>query len=254
MTVHVSICRLRRAAHYMAPDCNLAWLAEIGKDLAFEVRPRPKFHRLVTCEVLVEAGLTLIQEAEASANLSELAQASHVRNGLMVVLLALCPVRLKNFTALEIGRNFQKIRSKWWILLTASETKENRADERPVDELITPIIDRYLDQHRPVLARTDKPPPALWLSSRSGKPMKGGSVRDLISSTTLATVGVDVSPHLFRTCAASTAAILGGENPHLGSALLHHTNSRVTNIHYNRAGSLSAAESFRQIVRQYEKK
>jgi len=253
-TVHGSICKVRRAAQYMAPGCNLTWLAEIAKDLALAVRPRSKFHRLVMSEVLVEAGLTLIQEAEVSPNLSELARARQVRNGLMVALLALCPIRRKNFASLEIGRSFQKVRGKWWILLSASETKENRPDERPVDELLTPVIDRYLDQHRRVLARTNNQPSALWLSSSNGMPMMGASVRGVISATTLATVGVDVSPHLFRTSAASTAAILGGENPYLGSALLHHTDSRVTNEHYNRASSLSAAESFRQIVRQYEKK
>jgi integrase len=253
-TVHGSICKVRRAAQYMAPGCNLTWLAEIGKDLALVRRPRSKFHRMVMTEVLVEAGLTLIHEAEVSPTLSEIARARQVRNGLMVALLALCPIRRKNFAGLEIGRSFQKVRGKWWILLSASETKENRPDERPVDELLTPVIDRYLDQHRRVLARTNNPPSALWLSSSNGMPMTGGNVRGVISATTLATVGVDVSPHLFRTSAASTAAILGGKNPHLGSALLHHIDSRVTNEHYNRAGSLSAADSFRQIVRQYEKK
>jgi len=76
----------------------------------------------------------------------------------------------------------------------------------------------------------------------------------VISGTTLATVGIDVSPHLFRSCAASTAAIRGGPNPHLASALLHHTHPNVTDTHYNRATSLTAAESLRQIVRQYERK
>ena len=59
-----------------------------------------------------------------------------------------------------------KIRGRWWIILTAAETKENRADERPVNELLTPVVDRYLDQYRPVLVRPDFPPSALWLSSR----------------------------------------------------------------------------------------
>jgi hypothetical protein len=59
---------------------------------------------------------------------------------------------------------------------------------------------------------------------------------------------------MFRTSGASTVATRGGENPYLASALLHHTHPSVTNAHYNRATSLSAAESLRQIVRQYEKK
>lgn len=152
-TLHSSICRLRRAAQYMAPDCDFTWLAEIGKDLALVARPRSKFGRFVLTEVLVEAGLTLICEAESSPSMTNLTRAYQVRNGLMVALLALCPIRRKNFTALEIGRTFLRIRNQWWIVLPASETKEKRADERPVNDLLTPFIDRYLDQHRSVLAR-----------------------------------------------------------------------------------------------------
>ena len=65
-TVHVSICSLRRAARYMVPGLDLAWLAEIAKDLALVAQPRSKFDRLVLPERLIEAGLTLIQEAEHS--------------------------------------------------------------------------------------------------------------------------------------------------------------------------------------------
>ena len=58
-TVHSRICRLRRAAQYMAPARDLTWLAEIEKDLALVARPRSKFDRLVLTEVLVQAGLKL---------------------------------------------------------------------------------------------------------------------------------------------------------------------------------------------------
>ena len=253
-TLHGSICKLRSAAQFIAPGREFIWLAEIGKDLALVARPRSKFDRLVLSGVLVDAGLTLIHEAEHSRKMTKLARACQVRNGLMVALLALCPIRRKNFAALEIGRSFVKIHDKWWIVLSASETKENRADERPINELLTPAIDCYLGQHRPVLARSDNAPSALWLSANHGAPITDKQVANVIRMTTFSTVGVGVSPHLFRTSGASTAAIHGSDNPHLASALLHHTHPNVTNAHYNRASSLSAAENFRQIVRQYEKK
>jgi hypothetical protein len=53
---------------------------------------------------------------------------------------------------------------------------------------------------------------------------------------------------------AAIAATHGGENPYLASALLRHSDPNVTYASYNRATSLSAAESFRQIVRQYAKR
>ena len=133
VTVYGSISKLRRAARFIAPGRDFTWLADIERDLALVMRPRSKFDRMVMTEVLVEAGLTLIHEAESSPNLSELARACQVRNGLMVALLALCPIRRKNFVTLEIGRSFIQIHGTWWIVLSAAETKENRPDERPVD-------------------------------------------------------------------------------------------------------------------------
>jgi integrase len=253
VTVHSWICTLRRAAQYIAPDRGFTWLSEIGKDLALVAVPRSKFDRVVLSEVLVEAGLTLMHEAELSRNMTKLARACEVRNGLMMSLLAFGPIRLKNFATLEIGRSFVKIHGTWWIALSASETKEKRADERPIHELLTPLIDRYLAHYRPVLARSGNPPPVLWLSAKNGLPITTGQVARAINMTTLSTVGVAVSPHLFRTAAASSAAVHAGDNPYLGSAVLHHTDPRVTNNHYNRSTSLRAGESFRQIVRQYEK-
>jgi integrase len=254
MRLHAAVAKLRQVAQHMVPGRDFRWLAEIVNDLAMVARPRSKFGRLVTSEVLIKAGLTLINEAEMSPNPTALARACQVRNGLMVAMLAFCPIRPKNFAALEIGRNFVNIKGSWWIVLSASETKERRPDERRVNELLTPAINRYLGQYRPVLAREDNSNSALWLSRNSGAPIKNRrTLREVISATTLATVGVAISPHLFRTCAASSAAAYGGENPYLASALLHHTNQSVTEDHYIRATSLTAAENFRQVIRQYEK-
>ncbi len=253
-TAHDLIATLRLVAQIIAPGGDFRWLSEIEKDLALVKRPRSKFDRAVLAEVLVEAGLTLMHEAELSETMTDLGRALQFRNGLMVALLALCPVRRKNFTALEIGRSFVKIEGRWWIVLSASETKEKREDEQPVDELLTPFIDRYLSQYRPVLARSNNPPSALWLSVKDGTPITDNHLTDVLSVSTLVTVGVKVSPHLFRTSAVSSAAHLAGKNPHLGSALLHHTDLDLTNKHYNRATNLTAGESFRQVVRQYEKK
>jgi site-specific recombinase XerD len=249
VTVHGSISKLRRASELICPARDFTWLSEIEKDLKLEMRPRSKFDRLVLTNVLVEAGLTLITEAEMATTLTYLDRARQVRNGLMLALLALCPIRLKNFIALEIGSTFVQIRGQWWIVLTASQTKEKRADERPVDDILKPALDRYVATYRPILAHGTSSS-ALWLSSNDGRPMRKSGFQQMIKSTTLSTLGVDVSPHLFRVSAASTAAIYGGENPHLASAVLHHVDPAVTNDHYNRASSLSAGKSLREVLRK----
>jgi hypothetical protein len=64
----------------------------------------------------------------------------------------------------------------------------------------------------------------------------------IVAPTFTQSAAVDVSPHLFRTAAASTAAAYGGKTPYLASALLNHTDPRVTEEHYNRASSVSASK------------
>jgi integrase len=249
VTVHGSIYKLRRASELICPAQDFSWLSDMEKDLALEMRPRSKLGRWVSTESLVEAGLTLIAEAETAANLSVLARARQVRNGLMVALLALCPIRPKNFCALEIGNTFVEINGQWWIVLAASQTKEKRADERPVAEELRAAIESYMKIHRPVLAQ-GQASSALWLSSNDGQPMGYDGVAQAIKATTLSTLGVALSPHLFRTAAASTAAMHCGANLNLGAAVLHHTGQTITNERYNRASSASAARSFRQVIRK----
>jgi site-specific recombinase XerD len=214
------------------------------------MRPRSKSNRWVLTEVLVEAGLTLIAEAENSRKLTKLGQSRQVRNGLMVAMLAMHPIRLKNFAALEIGRSLVEIKGSCGSHCRP-ETKENRPDERRIDDLLQPALDRYLKEYRPLLAGADQSTAAF--SSNDGNPMTYDGVARVITETTRSTVGVAASPHMFRTSIASSAAIHRGANPHLASALLHHTDSGVSEAHYNRASSLSAAKSFREIIQGYIK-
>src|SRR5262245_20840818 len=93
VTLWNSIYKLRRAAECLARDVNLRWLSEIDKDVALVAEPRDKTDRLVLADRLLEAGLTLIQEAENFAP-TPMRRARHVWNGLMIALLSLHPLRI----------------------------------------------------------------------------------------------------------------------------------------------------------------
>jgi integrase len=250
VTVYGSIQKLRRFVQLIGPDRDLGWLIEIERQLCSERRPRPKWDRVVTTDVLVDAGRTLMAEAEI-AKWPTLTRARMFRNGLMVALLAYCPIRLKNFAALEIGRSFVSVDGAWWIVLTAAETKEKRADERPVPDELSNSIERYLEIYRPTLAGGKDGANALWFAINV-KPMSYASMGELITETTRMTIGVAVSPHLFRTAAVTTLAIRAGDKPHAGSALLHHgPNGPVTQENYNRASSITAGRSLAAINQCY---
>ena len=66
VALYNSISKLRRMAQILAPGLDLMWLIEIENDLALVMVPRSKFDRLVLTDVLIEAGLTLVEEASCS--------------------------------------------------------------------------------------------------------------------------------------------------------------------------------------------
>jgi site-specific recombinase XerD len=249
VTVYGSIQKLRRFAQLIAPGKDLGWLIEVERQLYSERRPRSKWDRVVTTDVLVDAGRTLMAETEITKR-PKLTSARMFRNGLMVALLAYCPIRLKNYVALEIGRSFVNVDGTWWIMLTAAETKEKREDERPVADELTESIERYLQIYRPILARSNAETNAFWLAM-DGEPMSYASMAELIPETTRMTIGVAVNPHLFRTAAVTTLATRAGNKPHAGSAILHHQPGPVTQENYNRATCVTASKSLSAVNRRY---
>ena len=252
VTVYGSIQKLRRFVQLIAPGSDLGWLIEIERQLCSERRPRPKWDRVVTTDLLVDVGRTLMAEAEITKR-PKLTRARMFRDGLMIALLAYCPIRLKNFAALELGRSFVNVDGVWWIVLTASDTKEKREDERPVPEELTNWIDRYLVLYRPVLGRGKPLSNSFWLAI-NGKPLKYASIADLIPEITRMAAGIAVNPHLFRTAGVTTLATRAGDKPHAGSALLHHgPNSPVTQENYNRASCITAGRSLAAINQGYRR-
>ena len=145
----------------------------------------------------------------------------------MIALLALCPIRLKNFAALEIGRTFREVEGSWWIVLPANETKSRRADERRLPDFLKPYIDALSVRCTagPVALQPHQPT-RLWLSAVTGRPMIKKAIGTLVSKITFETLGVDVSPHLFRTAAASTAATYRRQPARISPA-----HSSITPIH-----------------------
>src|SRR5258707_8943656 len=250
VTVWNSVYKLRRAAQLIAPGADFGWLTEIEKDIALVIMPRSKTDRLVLTERLFEAGLTLIREAEMFSK-TALARAVGVRNGLLIALLALHPIRIKNFAALAIADTFININGRWWLHIASEDTKSRRVDERQVPEFITDLVDSYINTHRAVLCRDEAENLALWVASTTGRQLTTKNLGTLISKLTRETIGVDVSPHLFRTAGASTAAVYGGDHPHLASALLNHRDPRVTEEHYNRATTFSAGDEYALITQFY---
>src|SRR5829696_1835718 len=179
VTLAQSIYKLRRMAEILAPDADFAWLVAIEQDLALGAEPQARFDRTVTTEGLVEAGLTLVREAERATHRRAIWRAAQVRNGLMMALMALHPIRLKNFADLDLGTSLTRIEDDWWIVLGRADTKAGRSDERQLDPALTQALALYLTWARPVLLRIKD----VVIGSEPGEPLSLGVARaeDLLS-------------------------------------------------------------------------
>ena len=153
VTLAQSIYKLRRMAELLSPETDFEWLSDREKDLALVACPQERFDKIVTSETLIEAGLTLVREAQLATRRRPLWRALSMRDGLMVAMLAHHPIRLKNFAALELGKSFVRVRDEWWIVLGRRDTKAGRPDERICDETLRQAIALYLTWARPRLLR-----------------------------------------------------------------------------------------------------
>ena len=236
--------RILRVASILAPEQDFSWLNDLVLELKDRARPRPKAHRIVTGDRLLGLGLSLIERGERSDTLKQLCRARLVRDGLMIAILSVCPIRLGNLASLRLGRQVRRIDGTWWIVLPAAETKSRRPDERPLPSFLTAPIDRWVDTWRPLFLNAGD---AFWPSTKGGA-LAYTFVGNIITETTRRELGVAISPHLFRDCAVYTIATRAGDRMSVASALLQHSDPRVTQDHYNKGAMISAAVEFQEIL------
>ena len=190
-------------------------------------------------------------KADAAPAWTPLQRQIAFRDGLMTALLALAPLRLRNFAGLSLGHSLVRQGSLWWITVPGTETKNHRPYERPFPERLLPALQRYLDEVRPALLQRKghwaRPVGStLWVSCH-GSPLSEIRIYELIVARTAAAFGAPVNPHLFRHSAATSLALVSPEAVRSGAQVLGHTNYTITQ-EYNLARALDAARRYHKVL------
>ncbi len=155
-TLFMTIQKLKQIARHLAPSTNFKWLSDLAGDLRAEDGP-VKHPPVVDASELLIAGLAFVKEYTEPERPMDMRSALNIRNGLMVAMLASCPIRAKNLTGLTLGRSLRLSNSCWWIDLQGSETKNGRPDTRMIPEFLTPTLELYLRKARPFLITSRDP-------------------------------------------------------------------------------------------------
>jgi len=248
VTLSGRITGLAEALRVMAPGTTYPYLNLARRRLKARARPsRKKQLRLVSTESLISLGFNLMARAETEAFPRELWQACTYRDGLIIVILALRPIRRSNLAAMRLGVNLIGAGDAYRLAFGPESTKNHRSYARLLDPRLTPYIQRYLTHYRPLLLgawESDH----VWISWRS-KPMVECSLYGNIMRHTKAAFGCALSPHLFRDAAMTSLAEQNPEHVWLGMSLLHHADPRIAERHYNQALDATAVGRYQSVIR-----
>jgi hypothetical protein len=180
---------LHRFARATQPDEDWSFLWQLQRPLQPKVRDsREKAARLRHTAELIQLARSLMSSLpkDCSAQVPIRAAIAY-RDGMMVGLLALRPLRLRNFTAITLGRHLVQRAGTWWIVFGADETKTKRPIETPFPKQLLECLEIYLWRVRPALlqrgdaARHDDG--RLWLGW-DGRPLPDRRVHQRISHRT----------------------------------------------------------------------
>jgi integrase/recombinase XerD len=243
-TVIARLIELKIMAAIMDPERDWSWIYRFASSMRARHKPaRPKRHRLVHVERLLNLGLDLMATAENET--TTLRRFKAYRDGLIIALLASRPLRLRNLAGLILDHTLLQRGEGWWIQIPAAETKTNDAIEVPWPEMLVPHLETYLADHRSGIAalrnsRTGTASNAIWLSMY-GSPMTDNGIYDRIVARTREGLGQPINPHLFRDCAATSIAIDDPEHVGIASRLLGHRTGSTTERYYNQARGVQAS-------------
>jgi integrase len=225
---------LARMFCVIAPSEDWGWLNRAYSNLKRDARAsRNRLAHLVRPEQLYDLGLSLMREALDRPSGRSFHPVTTYRDGLMIAMLICCPVRISNLKAIEIGQQLQFDRDRYWLDLMSGETKTGRPYQGEFPSSLTPQIDHYIRDVRPLLLRraSDRSSRRLWID-RWGEPLSEASIRAQIKLRTRKAFGCHVWPHLFRHCAVTGLVDLAPEDIRIAPDLLGHSDIRTAQRHY----------------------
>jgi hypothetical protein len=243
-TIKARMFHLRTALHIMTPRQDFGWITrpdDVSLDSLLLAEPDPnKF--VVPSPELFRWGLRLMDipalDALPEKPETRMAACQDFRNGLIIALLACRAPRLGSLSQMCVGKNLYLLNGEYWARLQSQIVKNKRELEYSLPAKLTPYIDRYLAEVRPVLIDTTRSD-ALWGNSNGGA-FTYRSIQTMINRQTLTEFGASFGPHRFRDSFASTLAAADPRNPGLAAVLLGIT-EQVVNEHYRKGRQADAA-------------
>jgi integrase len=243
------IHHLRGAFRLICPQTDWSWLLAIAKRMVATTPKKPPLHNQVTSERLYALGFELMDHATAQSDAAGRTSKAHAiayRDGLLIALMAVNPLRRRTAVALRLNSHLVKAGDLWCLAIPATDTKNRRPLDYPIAEQLSARIDLYLNRFRGHLPGADQHN-GVWASNR-GRPISSDALYAAVCKRTEKALGIRVNPHRFRHAAATLLSIHDPANVRCAKDLLGHASFATTEAHYIMAQSRMAGRVVARIV------
>lgn len=170
-----------------------------------------------------------------------------------IAILLYCPLRISNLSTLQIDRHLHRpAKGKMFVVIPASEVKNNRPLEFELPAHLVAMIDAHLAERAPHLCAQDCP--YLFPAARSNGPAKTNTLSERIKKRVRVEFGVEMNAHLFRHLAVMIYLDANPGGYEVARQMLGHSSvSRTINV-YSGLETIRATQAFSAVVDNLRKK
>ena len=241
-SVAIAAAHLYYAARLIAPTTDWAWLRSVKSRLAVSCPARGSIRSAGPPWHTLDFGIELMDEALTLPLSGHKQREIQYRDGLLLALLSLWPIRRRSLAALTVSRHLEFDDAGVNILLHPSDTKAKRAESFRVPEQLLPYLMHYLRKYdRACSARSNHD--GFW-ASYQGRPLARRPDLRHRPRADLSKFGKAMGLHDFRRAAATFLAMDAPEKIGLIPGVLQHASPDVSDQHYNLARSMQAGQRF----------
>ena len=241
-TVALAAHLLHAAAKLIASATDWAWLISIKSRLGYRALPEDRFDRLVPPVQTLNFGIELMEAALKLANSSNKQREIQYRDGLLLALESLWPIRRRSLAALTVSGHFEFDDAGVNILLQPVDTKAKRAESHRIPEQLVPYVMHYVKRIRPLLLG-GREHDGFWVSYR-GSPLVAGRLYDIVRARLTEKFGKAMCLHDSRRSASTFLAMEFPEKIGLIPGVLQHASPEVNEGHYNLSRLAKAGQRF----------
>jgi hypothetical protein len=239
ISISIVLQGLYYAARFIDGSKDWRWLLRAASRLQYRNIPEDRFPRLIPPRLTLDFGMRLMDEAARMPEVRDRVREMQFRDGLIITVLTLWPIRRRSLAALTIGRHLQLTATSATIFLFPEDMKSKVAESCVLHSDVVQYLHRYLREIRPRLAG-DGCDDGLWVGKGKTRRLSSDRLYAIVRKRSRDEFGKPTALHDYRRAAATYLAMDAPDKVSLIPGVLQLNDPEVGEKYYNLAKSITA--------------